>query len=134
MAKQRLIHPENGQNYPKIIQSIIANQVALDFNESIKHTSYYKRQIKAALNSLIKLLIKAETEEFNKIAINKKDKDMENYTDWLQSVQYSLIKELVALGTSKFSSLLSLIRAFKQDEATLMQTAALIHKNKRDEE
>ena len=46
----------------KVTQSIIANQIALNLNEAIKHTNYYKQKLKQYLNLLLPELIKSEKE------------------------------------------------------------------------
>ena len=44
----------------KITHSIIANQLALNHNESLKHTPIYKQALKNKLNNLLSELVKYE--------------------------------------------------------------------------
>ena len=47
--------------------AVILNQLALNFNEDLKYTKFYKHELKKSLNMTIKHLIKAETKEFDKV-------------------------------------------------------------------
>jgi len=54
----------------KITHAIIANQLALNHNEDLKHTKFFKQSLKQKLNQLLPELIKCEPEYdafFNKI-------------------------------------------------------------------
>lgn len=46
----------------KITHAIIVNQIALNHNEEIKHTNYYKQNLKRFLNLLLPELVKCEKE------------------------------------------------------------------------
>ena len=45
--------------------AVILNQLALNFNEDLKYTKFYKHELKKSLNQTIKHLIKAEQTEFD---------------------------------------------------------------------
>ena len=45
--------------------SVILNQLALNFNEELKYTKFYKQNLKRTLNLAIKELVKAEEKEFD---------------------------------------------------------------------
>ena len=45
--------------------AVILNQLALNFNEDLKYTKFYKHELKKSLNMTIKHLIKAEQTEFD---------------------------------------------------------------------
>ena len=47
--------------------AIIINQLALDHNEKLKHTPFFKHNLKQKLNAAIKELIKCESKEFDMI-------------------------------------------------------------------
>ncbi len=47
--------------------AVILNQLALNFNEDLKYTKFYKHELKKSLNIVIKHLIKAESKEFDKV-------------------------------------------------------------------
>lgn len=75
----------------KITHAIIINQIALNNNEAIKHTPFYKRSLKGALNKLMPELIKAEPdfdEFFNKVEGSTSDvyDAYEQYTKDISSV------------------------------------------------
>ena len=57
----------------KITHSIIANQLALNHNESLRHTTIYKKALKNKLNNLLSELVKYEKdydEFFNKVEVS----------------------------------------------------------------
>lgn len=93
-----------------ITQSILANQIALDFNEEIKYTKFYKKILKNKLNNLQKELIKLEKKEFD-LFFNKD----EETTSLLYNVQRDLIKEITSLGLEHFECLLYMVKAYKKD-------------------
>ena len=47
--------------------SVILNQLALFYNEQLKYTKFYKKELKNSLNRTVKELIKAEKNEFDKV-------------------------------------------------------------------
>ena len=49
----------------KITKSIILSQMACNALEDIKHTKYYRKDLKNRLNLAVKELIKAEEKELN---------------------------------------------------------------------
>ena len=55
------------KDYENLTGTVIANYVALHYNEEIKHTRFYKQKIKHHSNLLMKELLKVEENEFNKI-------------------------------------------------------------------
>ena len=50
--KDKKVQPLQPDTLTKISQSIIANQIAYDFNHEIKFTQYYKQDLKQKLNQL----------------------------------------------------------------------------------
>jgi len=65
----------------KITHAIITNQIALNHNEDLKHTKFYKRELKQKLNLLMPELIKCEPEYdafFNKL----EDSTIEVYQEY----------------------------------------------------
>ena len=45
--------------------SIVVNQLALNYNEELKHTRFYKHNLKNRINGTIKELEKVESKEFD---------------------------------------------------------------------
>lgn len=56
-SEEKLLH--------KITHSIIASQIALTKLEDLKHTRFYKKELKMRLNMAIKELMKAESEDYD---------------------------------------------------------------------
>lgn len=104
----------NKIDYTKVSQSIIANQVALDFNHAIRFTPYYKREIKNRLNLLQKELIRAERQEFDKL-----DGHAEITTDEVYQLYVNVVKELTAAGFTQFENITALLKAFNKDPNSL---------------
>lgn len=98
----------------QITESIINNQMALDSNEQIKHTIYYKHGLKSVLNRLNKFLLKAEKEEYNKFLDSNAD-----FIDELYNVKFDLIKELSTIGIEHYSNILEMIKAYKKDSKSI---------------
>jgi hypothetical protein len=94
-----------------ISQSIIANEIALDFNEKIKHTNYYKTVLKNKLNNLQKELIQLEKKEFD-VFFDKQ----EGATSHLYKSHQDLVTEITSLGLEHYECLVYLIQAYKKDQ------------------
>lgn len=58
---------ELNKTIEKITKSIILSQMACNALEEIKHTDYYKKDLKNRLNLALKELVKAEEKEFDLI-------------------------------------------------------------------
>ena len=72
----------------KITHAVIVNQIALNHNEAIKHTPYYKKELKQKLNLLMPELIKAEKdydEFFDKIE-DSTSEVYQVYDEFIQAV------------------------------------------------
>lgn len=103
---------------------ILANFVSLTYNEKIKHTQYYKHNLKRLLNPLIKELIKIEEKEFDLIA----DLDEESVTQ--SSENYLEFMELMTKGTFKdFMALQNLVVANSLDSKRMQSIANKILKD-----
>ena len=64
-----------------LAKSIIANQYALNQNDILKGTQYYKGNIKKSGNELTTALINAEAKEFHKVMKVDASKVVETYKD-----------------------------------------------------
>lgn len=107
----------------KITQSIIANQVALDFNEQIKHTNYYKRSLKNKLNLLLKELIPLEKKEFDLFYENA-----EQACSDCHEAQRNMITELSSLEFYHFDNVRQIIIAYKKDPKSIEGIVKKINK------
>lgn len=106
----------------KIVKSIIANQVALDFNEAIKHTVYYKHNLKRLLKPVITELIKIEEGEFDDFLENVKS------TVILHSVYSTFVEEAATLKLEEYGDIIKVIRAYKKNKASVMGIAKKLNK------
>jgi predicted nucleic acid-binding OB-fold protein len=97
-----------------VSQSIIANQLALNLNEEIKHTDCYKMALKGKLNALIPELVKAEKKEFDKI-FNIAEKETVQIYDVLEL----LVAELADLGMHHFEAITAILKAYKVSPASI---------------
>lgn len=107
----------------KITQSIIANQIAFDFNHEIKHTVYFKHRLKKILNQLIPELEKAEKNEFDQFF-----DEQENITDELYDVQREMTRQLSTLGLMHFQNVSEIIQAYKKDPKSIQGIVNKINK------
>ncbi len=98
----------------KIAQSVIANQLALNFNEELKGTKFYKQELKNALNKLNPILVKAEVEEYDKM-FERKEKD----TVSLYDVVNELTTKLSELGIEHFLNISKVLDYYKTNPEKL---------------
>lgn len=111
-------------SFDKVTQSIIANQLALNCNEALKYTGYYKKELKAHLNKTIPLLIKAESEEFDKIFDSQPGAASDVY-----NVMDALVKEIAATSIPEYSSIIFLIQAYRKDPKSIKGIVNRVLKN-----
>lgn len=92
-----------------ITHAIIANQIALNHNEAIKHTPYYKRGLKQRINQLLPELIKTEKdydEFFNKI---------EDSTSEVYAVYDGFLKAVASVPIWECKNLTMVIEAYNKN-------------------
>ena len=97
----------------KITHAIIINQIALNHNEAIKHTPYYKKELKQELNLLIPELLKAEKdydEFFDKI---------EDSTSEVYQVYDEFIKAVASVPIFDCQNVKLIIDAYKKDPKSI---------------
>ena len=107
--------------------SVICNQLALHFNEQLKHTKHYKQNVKKFGNMYNKVLIKAEQEQFDKIF----DAD-EQMSHFLSSSLHDFIDIIIATGFIDFVILQNIIKAYKMDPKSIEGITRKILKNERN--
>lgn len=81
--------------------AVILNQLALDFNEALVHTAFYKHKLKSTLKTTIKELIKAEAQEFDKVFEIESEytsKISENVTNIMRELSKGGFVDLVTVG------------------------------------
>lgn len=98
------------ENTPKIIRAVIANFVALHFNEEIKHTDYYKGNLKKFLRPAIIQLQKSERKDFDLL-----DNAESELLDFISSNQIEFIKHIVDKPFTEMAILQNMIVAYRKD-------------------
>jgi hypothetical protein len=106
-----------------IVKSIITNQLALFYNEKIKGTKYYKRELKRDVNIVLKTLLKAEAIEFDSFLEN-----LSGQVDWLQDLQFDMVEELGELEPDNFPEVTELLKAYKKHTKSMLGIARKINK------
>ncbi len=94
--------------------SIIFNQISLNYNERLKHTKYYEKDLKHKLNLLLPVQIRKETEHFDKVF----DEDSNMVSAVCDNVQ----KGIALLLTHPFSEmtvLTQIVQCFSLDKEKL---------------
>ena len=100
--------------HTKISQSIIANQLAMNFNHEIKHTEYFKGSLKAKIRPLQLELIKAERAEYDKI-FNEAERPANDVYNALEE----MVNEIASLGIMHCEVVTELVKAFKKDSKSI---------------
>lgn len=79
---------EQNLTHFKIIKSIIINQIALNYNDELRHTAHYKQGLKQKINLLLPELIKCEKEydEFYNKAEQGTSNIYDEYDKFIQSI------------------------------------------------
>ena len=100
---------------------VIANFTALHYNETIKHTRFYKQNLKRLINPLIKELIKIEKNEYDAIC----DSDTDNLSP-LSENNISFIEEISKQSFKGFMQLQNIIIANDLDQKRMGNIAMKI--------
>jgi len=98
----------------KVSQSILANQLALNCNEQLKFTGYYKRELKQKINLLQPVLIKAELEEYDKVFTHEESASVQLY-----DITAAMIAEIADLGLEHFENITHMARAYRKDPKSI---------------
>lgn len=102
-----------------LVSSIIANQIALNYNENIKHTKIYKHELKRKLNIAITELIKAEEKDFDPLD----DSEANKFIGFVHEAQLIMINTISELGVYKFGAIVQILQAYKKNEEVVMWLA-----------
>lgn len=98
----------------KICQSIIANQLAMNFNHELKFTPFYKQEFKQSFNKFQSLLIAAGEREYDKMSdVN------DNTTSELFDVILDITNKLSGLGLHHFKNISEIIDAYVIDPKSI---------------
>ena len=90
--------------------SVILNQLALNFNEELKYTKFYKQNLKRTLNLAIKELVKAEEKEFD-LVFDAEEKQ----TSYISENVMHIIMEITRNGFADMVVLGNMMIAHKKD-------------------
>ena len=94
----------------KIIASVIANYTALHFNEELKHTKFYKKDLKNRLNLAQKELVKAEEKEYDLV-----DSVHPELLHQVSSNQITFIEHIVDRPFTEMALLQNMIMAYRKN-------------------
>ena len=97
----------------KVTHSIIVNQIALNNNEAVKHTRFYKQGLKNKLNLLLSELVKHEP-EYDKFFNSE-----EESTSKVYEAYDNYIKAVASVPIWDCENMTRLIEAFKKDPKSI---------------
>ncbi len=98
----------------KIAQSIIANQIAYDFNHELKFTNVYRHKLKKYLNLLLPELKKCEFQGYDKLANVE-----EEHTINVYEAMENFLNELKGMMIFDLPYLTEIIKAYKKNPKRL---------------
>lgn len=96
-----------------ITHAIIANQIALNKNEAVKHTPYYKQGLKQKLNLLMPELIKAE-KDYDDFFEAK-----ENSTVAVYEAYEKFINAVASVPIWECENITAIIQAYRKDPKSI---------------
>ena len=94
--------------------AVIINQLALHYNEQLKYTNFYKKELKNSLNRTVRELIKAEQNEFDKVF----DADSD-YTEKISENVTNIMLELSKGGFADMVLMGNMMVAYKKDPKSI---------------
>lgn len=95
----------------KLAESIISNQLSMNFNHEIRFTPWYKKEIKHFGNKLQEKLIEAEKHEYDKFFDAE-----ENASIVLYESMDKLVKTIARIGLQNYGVLNDLLIKFENDQ------------------
>lgn len=105
---------EINKTIEKITCSIILSQMACNALEDIKHTQYYKKDLKNKLNLVLKELVKAEEKEFDLIYNAAGESTHQISNNIMCFIEYMMAERFVDAV-----SLMSIIIAYRKDKKSI---------------
>lgn len=97
-----------------ISQSVLANQVALVFNERIKHTNHYKGTLKFRLNNSIDELIKCEQQYYDKLFDENEASIKQFFNETTE-----MVEQIANLGLHHVGNITEMLKAFQKDPSSI---------------
>jgi hypothetical protein len=94
----------------KLVQGIIANEMASYFNNELVATPFYKQDLKFAINKLKPILIKNGINEFDRLF----DKN-EEVTNELFDVLLEMIKLISGFGMHRFGEVTEVLKIYDKE-------------------
>lgn len=115
----------------KIVAAVVANQIALNFNEAISTTAVYKHELKMKLKIVNAELIKFEAKDYD--ALDKGE--TRPFMDFVYGIQYAMINLIASMGVYAFGDIAQMLLAYKKNKEVMMWLAdKLISEELTDEE
>jgi hypothetical protein len=102
------------KNKIKIAQSIVANQVAMNYLHEVRFTPYYKQRLKNLLNQVNEELEKAERQEYDVL-----DNEIEENNYVYYSVSEA-VKEIAGVDVFRMPDIINILRAYKKDPKSVI--------------
>lgn len=112
-----------------LVGAIFTNQLALNFNEELKHTRFYKKPLKNTLIKTIRQLIIAEKNEFEGVLLRLEEEHTEEMSKRLLDFVDNIIKQ----DWQKLLTIAEVAEAFQE----VPEVGELVHnilKKKRENE
>lgn len=107
--------PEQRVDTTKVVQSIIANQIALDFMRDIQGTQFFVKTLKQKVKMAQAELEKAEIHHFENLFLENE----EFAASEVFVKQREMVKEIAALGIMHFENITHMVRAYKKDPSSI---------------
>lgn len=98
----------------KIVHSIISSTITLHYNEQLKHTPLYNKQLKHFGNCFNKELIKIER------SYDEVEKHEENSLNDVYNVFYDFINEVKPVHIQELGELTAIIQAYRKDSKSIL--------------
>jgi hypothetical protein len=97
----------------KITHAIVINQIALNNNEELKHTNFYKQGFKMRLNAFLDVLLKCEPDYDNFFNVK------ENETSEVYDVYERYTKAISSVPIWDCENITIIIEAYKKDPKSI---------------
>ena len=122
MTKEEQMYIERAF-HTTLAKSIIANQFAINLNDQLKHTKFYKGNVKLHGKPYTLALIKAEKDEFAKV-----DETDTNAVDSVFAQMDTLLEVFAKCPFLDYGEATIVIKALAKDSNSMVELAKLILK------
>ena len=106
--------------------AVILNQLALNFNEELKYTKFYKHNLKKTLNLAIKELVKAEEKEFDLVFDAEEER-----TSYISDNVMHIVMEITRNGFADMVVLGNMMIAHQKDPKAIEGIVKKVLTNKK---